>query len=140
VRYAVTDTEQPSVCPACFFPLPAATVDACPECRAPLTPSSTFDHLAIISAQGEMFRRGANNPSGLVVVGMWLLFGPTSVVFVLLAFSNGPLGLVTSVPILLLYAAILWKVTSRYRAARREQSKETVELRYDEPEHDRWDA
>lgn len=136
----MTDAEPSSVCPACLYPLPADTTDECPECKAPLTRSSTFDHLAIISAQGEVFRRGASNPSGLVVVGMWLLFGPTSLAVILLALSGGPLGLLTSLPILLLYVAILGKVTSRYLAARRELAKAGAERRYEEPEHDRWDA
>jgi hypothetical protein len=137
----MTESDDVAVCPACLCPLPATATGECPECKAPLTTAATFDHLAIISAQGEVLRRGASNPSGIVVVGMWLLFGPTSLTFVLLALSSGPLGLVTSVPILLLYVAILWKVTSRYFAARRESSRhDAAEPRYDEPGHDRFDA
>ncbi|HEX4824081.1 MAG TPA: hypothetical protein VFV19_07190 [Candidatus Polarisedimenticolaceae bacterium] len=133
----MTDSERSLVCPTCFFPLHESDTEQCPECGASLAPSSSFDHLSIIRAQGEMLRRGAHSPSGIVVVGMWLLFGPTFVIFVLLAISTGARSLVTSGPLLFLYGAILWKVTLRYRAARREAATEEINRRYDEPD-DRW--
>ena len=133
----LTDTERSLACPACLYPLLEPVPERCPECNASLATASSFDHVEIIRAQGEMLRRGASNPSGIVVIGMWLLFGPTFLAFVLLAFSTGARSLLTSGPFLLLYGAILWKVTSRYRAARRQAASDELALRYEEP-HDHW--
>jgi len=131
------ETERPSVCLACFFPLPDPAPDFCPECSAPISKASTFDHVEIVRAQGEMLRRGARNPSRIVVVGMWMLFAPTIVAFALLGFSTRPASLLTSAPFLLLYGAILWKVTVRFLATRRERAREEHEHRYEEP-YDHW--
>ena len=131
------ESERSSACPACLFPLSEPIPDSCPECGASIAAASSFDHVAIIRAQGEMLRRGASNPSGVVVVGMWMLFGPAMVAFVLIGLFSKPASLLTTAPFLLLYGAILWKVTSRYRAARREAAREEHEHRYEEP-YDHW--
>ncbi len=115
--------QMPRACPACSCPLMDSGADYCARCESPVSLGSTFDPLKTIRTQGELFRRGASRPSGIVVVGMWLIFGPILFVIVIAALSAGaaaPAGflaaIVISSPILILYGAILYKVTSRYVA------------------------
>jgi hypothetical protein len=111
----------PPACPACSFLL-AAPTDYCPRCRAPLSRSSTFDPILVLGTEGELFRRGASRPSRIVVVGMWMLFGPAFFGILIFALFGGFSGVLMFSPFLLLYGAILWKVTSRYYRARRTES------------------
>ena len=138
----MSDEQSPPACPACSFPLLGSAEDYCPRCEAPVSRSSTFDPLKIIRTEGQLFRRGARRPSGIVVLGMWLLFGPTLFLFAVVAVSAGPVGVLAFSPFLVLYGGILFKVTSRFNAARHdlpeeeEEEEEEEESQLREEEHD----
>lgn len=126
------------VCPHC-----QANVDAlthfCPECGGPITVHASMDPLGQVFSMGRGYRQAiSGTPSWFVVVGMWLIFGPLLgslllnvylfLRYVLLDTGHSgqgwedllakllPLALFAGV--LLLYTAILWKVTARYLCSR----------------------
>ncbi len=112
--------QPPRACPACLSPLWDARSDYCPRCTTPVSLASTFDPLKIIRTEGELFRRGARRPSGVAVVGMWMLFGPAAVGSIALAAIIGKFSIVLLSPLFWLYGAILYRVTTRYSAMRHE--------------------
>ncbi len=113
--------ELPSrACPACLSPLWEPRADYCPRCRTPVSLASTFDPLKIIRTEGELFRRGATRPSGVTVLGMWLIFGPGLIGSAALAVAAGGFSIVLVSPLFWLYGAILYRVTSRYLGERHE--------------------
>ena len=117
------------VCPHCIQPI-GRFDHFCPHCGGPVTAHASIDPLGQVYAAGHGYRSATSGrPRFVVLLGMWLIFGPQLAVFlyVLCALCCGPRGDVTAGGILglavvfglgALYAAILWKVTSRYLASR----------------------
>jgi hypothetical protein len=76
----VTDTEYSSeggsVCPACAAYIGPNEV-FCPECRAPISLLANTDPLQRIYAEGYMYSRVVSSrPKLVVVIGIWVIFGP----------------------------------------------------------------
>ena len=64
------------LCPRCLEPLPAG-VDFCPKCQVPLTVKATTDPYQELISEGFAYREAAEDPRrAIVVIGMWLLWGP----------------------------------------------------------------
>lgn len=115
------------VCPQCMA-VNEPDADFCRSCGAPLTAIAAMDPYKQIFAQGWIYRRATSRPTSLLVVlGMWLIFGPAVLVVCCamlpwsLQFSPwrySPIWAGLSLVIVLaafgLYAMILYRVTRRY--------------------------
>jgi len=77
---------------------------------------------------GQTNQRSIRSPSGLIVVGMWIIFAPMLIWQLgLILFGEG-LPQVNDLPLLafaFLLGALLWKVTRNYFAAKRRAAQET---------------
>ncbi|MEX0774250.1 MAG: hypothetical protein WD042_00910 [Phycisphaeraceae bacterium] len=141
------DEEQPpedaeaALCPHCIEPIERFD-HFCPHCGGPVTAHATMDPMGQIFASGYVYRRAvsADRPRFIVVLGMWLIFGPQllPLIIFLLALGNRFVSATLSVPggnsvdfrveswgltglgvlvmlaFVVLYSTILWKVTRRY--------------------------
>jgi hypothetical protein len=68
--------EGPVVCPHCLA-RNAEGADFCFRCQMPLTAHAEIDPMGQIYAQGDTFRKAIGGPPRtIVLVGMWLIFGP----------------------------------------------------------------
>jgi hypothetical protein len=114
-------THEGPMCPSCFAPI-ERELDFCPECNAPLSASSTLDPVKRIYSGGEMLRRSTRmrTPSLVIVVGMWLICFPALMIAYHLVFEGE--ATVFGLFIVLIYGAVLYKVTTRYFAARNERA------------------
>ena len=66
----------PVVCPHCLAGN-AEGRDFCHRCVTPLTAHAEIDPMGQIYAQGDAFRKAVSGPpKKIVMVGMWLIFGP----------------------------------------------------------------
>jgi hypothetical protein len=115
-------------CPTC---MEANYPDAhfCRKCGMPLSAMAGMDPLKQIYAEGWIFRRAVSGrPSVIVLLGMWLIFGPALVLTVVAAgpvLSGGRsasdiLSLLLTAGFAILYGAILLRVTLRYAHRRRQ--------------------
>jgi len=99
-------------CPGCLEPL-LDSPQFCPNCGIPTDGLAELDPIKAIRSQGEMFRRGANKPNFIIVVGIWALLLPLAIGTVLVGtYSIYTLPWVSG--LFLLYAAILYRVTRNY--------------------------
>ncbi len=131
------------VCPHCLTPV-GQFDHFCPKCAGPITAIASFDPMGQIYSAGRAYRLAATdkNPKGLVVLAMWLIFGPLlfSVLWVLSMFASswGWIALwhghimpvdatVQAIWFILvfgafaLYSAILLKVTAHWLQSRQQQ-------------------
>lgn len=112
------------VCPNCLAEL-QPDAHFCDACGAPISGISVLDPIKQIHATGWMYcKASSGHPRLTVLVGMWLIFGP-ALLMTLRALSMGALsqhpyslhegvGILLVGGMLLLYAAILLKVTLAY--------------------------
>jgi predicted amidophosphoribosyltransferase len=116
------------VCPQCMA-LCEPNADFCRACGAPLSALAAFDPYKQIFVQGWFYRRATSRPTSFVVVlGMWLIFGPTVLIacctmmpwsLQLSSWNNDPpflagMSIAMALGMLGLYAMILYRVTRRY--------------------------
>src|SRR6478735_8409081 len=84
------------VCPKCLL-ANAATAAFCADCGAPIGMVAAIDPIQQIQAEGFAYRSAVEGPPKLIiVVGMWLLFGPIVLAwpFVLSSgFGSSPAGI-----------------------------------------------
>lgn len=60
----------------------------CPECGGPITAHAAIGPLEQVYALGHGYRGAVSGqPRGIVVIGMWLIFGPTFLFLLLVLFS-----------------------------------------------------
>ena len=132
--------EEVLVCPSCFRPIDP-NAHLCIHCGAPVSATAMIDPLARIWGEGYALRQVTDHsarPNRLVLIGVWLTFGPMALccVIYLLMMLKGflewlvgkssaydPLsgsvtydlwGIVLLTFILALHAAILFRVTQNY--------------------------
>ena len=140
-------TETTTVCPHCMHPV-SEMDHFCPNCAGPVTSIASMDPMGSIYSAGRAYRLAATDkkPRGIVVLAMWLIFGPTTVVLTcvlwgILAVSlnlrysyhgfrgsdlvRWMLALLLFGGILALYVAILLKTTSHWLKSRREQGSDS---------------
>ncbi len=133
------------LCPHCLAPL-GPFDHFCPKCAGPVTAIASMDPMGQIYSAGRAYRLAATDkkPKGIVVLGMWLVFGPSFLALlwglweVVSQCSGGrygyawrfePSGLV--IPLIsallmlgafALYFAILCKVTAHWLQSRFQQA------------------
>jgi len=126
------------VCPHCLSQLSPGD-HFCRHCSAPVTVHASIDPLGQVYSAGRAYRQAVSKPSRrIIVVGMWLIFGPVALsllfgVFLALSSlgvfgSEGPFSGIHSAGLVYdllalgvmlifigLYLAILWKMMARRR-------------------------
>lgn len=96
--------EEGVICPKCLLSnSPAAAF--CADCGAPLGRMATIDPIQHIYAEGFSYRAAVDGPpSRIILLGMWLLFGPTAILGPCMLFAGrGPFETI---------AASLWSACS----------------------------
>lgn len=118
------------LCPGCMTPNDPRA-DYCVKCGMPLGACAGMDPLKSIYLQGRLYRQATSGtPPLIALIGMWLLLGPFVLlgVFVAVEFFRAISGVtgvfvhpkaLLALPVLGLYAAILYKVTRNYARSRR---------------------
>jgi hypothetical protein len=72
----------PVVCPHCLIRNSIGR-NFCRRCGTPLTSLAVNDPLGKIYSEGDTYRKAIDNPSKpIVLVGMWLLWGPFAIAFI----------------------------------------------------------
>jgi hypothetical protein len=118
------------LCPSCLHPL-AESAHVCSSCGARITTFATTDPTQIPLAEGAMVRGAIQNPSLIVLVGTWLLYGLPCLFFVLMFVMmimegggnviDWVIGCLLLGFAIALYAAIVRRVTAAYLAKHRHQ-------------------
>jgi len=86
-----TNLDASPLCPQCLTELPPR-VAFCPKCTAPVGAFATYDPIQQIYSTGWLYRRAIGGGiSTIAFVGMWLIFGPTTL-FTLLALVSPAYG------------------------------------------------
>ncbi len=110
------------ICPNCMTPT-TSTAAVCGKCNMPIGAFATYDPIEQIRSTGWMYRRAIGGGiSKMAFIGMWLIFGPTTLVliFVLCSIVFYPTPTVSllhfSITILFtfLQVMILYLVTKSY--------------------------
>ena len=79
------------VCTACLTPNPPH-INYCSKCGALLNSLAAFNPFDQTLVEGFAYRRAVDGPpSKIILIGMWLLFGP-SILLVPFVFANSQLG------------------------------------------------
>lgn len=135
------------VCPHCIAPV-GPFDHFCPHCGGPVTAHASTDPLGQIHSVGRAYRNASKNPRPIVVVGIWLIFGPQVPILLFGLFltlssllapgytysygdgsSLAPINegvllelikLLILTGLLVLYCALIGKVTVRYLHVRRD--------------------
>ena len=74
---------------------------------------------------GQTSLRSFSRPSGLTVVGLWIVLGPGILLLGLWAFEITWPQALLSLPMLIILAGVLWKVTTNYLRAKASARDET---------------
>ena len=120
-----SETDEKQLCVSCVFPNdPEAHF--CAKCGAPLSSYAATGPFERIFAEGHVYRQAAERPRSLiVVVGIWVIFGPlalTGVVLVARAGSGFALVLVGAL-LLIFSIAMIAKTTRNYFTGRKSEEK-----------------
>lgn len=71
-----SESQDGVICPKCLLSN-SSTAAFCAECGAPIGMIATTDPIQHIHAEGFAYRAAVDGPpSRIVLIGMWLLFGP----------------------------------------------------------------
>jgi hypothetical protein len=103
------------VCPTCLLVnSPAAAF--CADCGAPIGMVATIDPIQSIYAEGFAYRAAVGGPPKLIIViGMWVLFGPTLAVIPIFLFNAGSFPETAFLVLLAIGSAvILYRTTRNY--------------------------
>ena len=122
-------------------------VQFCPECGYPVTPEAASMPYESVLARGFAARVGSSNPRKLIVViGMWIMFGPMLLIFTIgffvmlftslgTAWQQNPhqdipgnlYGIAISAALAAIAGTLLYKTTRNYLKLRRDRSEEPEE-------------
>ncbi|MDP1796886.1 MAG: hypothetical protein Q8K78_05375 [Planctomycetaceae bacterium] len=72
------DDREVALCPGCLTPVRPHDY-FCEKCGLPLSSAATTLPMERIRSTGEMIRRGYERPKPIVLLGVWLIFGPAAV-------------------------------------------------------------
>ena len=134
------------ICPHCLAPV-GQFDHFCPKCAGPVTAIASFDPMGQIYSAGRAYRLAATDkrPRGVVVLGMWLIFGPSllGLLWALSMFVSSwgwiapghghivpedatvhAMWVILVMGLFVLYTAILWKVTAHWLESQRQAAEE----------------
>ncbi len=109
-------TEEGVLCPKCLLANSTAAA-FCADCGAPIGMVSTVDPIQSIWAEGFAYRCAVEGPpKPIIVIGMWLIFGPTLLALPLSFFSSPSNDFATVFVALLeiAFGTILYRTTKNY--------------------------
>lgn len=124
----MTDSDTPisiaeARCPHCIKPITPQD-HFCPHCDRPVSSHASIDPMGQVYSAGSLYRMATSRkgPSRLLLIGMWLIFGPSLFITVpiFLANLNSPLPATIGFVVCLLQVIILYRVTVNYVGAQRE--------------------
>jgi len=111
------DAMEHALCLQCLAPN-VPTAHFCGECGAPLSAYAATAPFESLLSEGHAWRRATSNPRRLVVVlGMWLLFGPMlagSAWLLAMGREAGVQGWAAAAFFLPVSVVVLWKTTRNY--------------------------
>lgn len=126
---AEEENREVALCPGCLTPIPPHEY-FCEKCGLPLTSAATTLPMERIRSTGEMIRRGYDRPKPIVLIGVWLIFGPPAVILIFLIFwfpvqpprtlndlPFAALSIVLELGSVVMLCSILWRTTSRFITA-----------------------
>ena len=120
----IEELPEAALCPSCFHRNPPE-IDFCRNCGRPMGIIATCGPLERIFSQGWLYRKAVSEPTRFILIGMWLVFGPT---VLYLTFFIGQLlpdfretyfALGSFVFIWAISVAILYRTTRKYIIAKR---------------------
>lgn len=111
------DAMEHALCLQCLAPN-VPTAHFCGDCGAPLSPYAATAPFESLLSEGHAWRQATSNPRRLVVVlGMWLLFGPMlagSAWLLAMGREAGVQGWAAAAFFLPVSVVVLWKTTRNY--------------------------
>ena len=121
-----SEMDEKQLCVSCVFPNdPEAHF--CAKCGAPLSSYAATGPFERIFAEGHVYRQAAERPRSLiVVVGIWVIFGPLALMGVILLVTGRTSGfaLVLVGALLLIFSiAMIAKTTRNYFTGRKSEVK-----------------
>jgi RNA polymerase subunit RPABC4/transcription elongation factor Spt4 len=128
------------ICLGCAAPVTTNT-RYCPKCGRPVGMFVGTDPMQLIHSQSWAYRAAASGrPTRIVFWGMWLAFGPTTVMSLgtlwdLVRYgaegANGVVGALLILGLEAIYVALLWRVSKNYIRHRRYRSGKCGVCKYD---------
>ena len=120
--------DEPALCIRCGKPNPEVR-DFCQHCRAPISTYSVMGPFESAVAEGWGLGEAATRkrPSGIMLIGLWLILGPTVLVWIYMAFFQGDgdvFGRVLAALMSVLFGALHYMVTRNYVRARPSDSED----------------
>ena len=121
-----SQTDEKQLCVGCLFPNdPEAHF--CAECGAPLSSYAATGPFERIFAEGHVYRQAAERPRSLIVVlGIWIIFGPlalTGVVLVAVGRGSGSAFFLVGALLLVFSFVMIAKTTRNYFTGRKSDEK-----------------
>jgi len=110
-------TEDAALCPKCLL-ANSPTAAFCADCGAPIGMVANVDPMQHIYAEGFAYRPAVDGPpSFIILLGMWLLFGPLALVASFVVFNESTLTFSMDAPFAflgLISVIILYRTTRNY--------------------------
>ena len=120
--------EDPVLCPQCLHENKEKST-FCENCNTPIGIVATSDPVSAAISEGRIISDGVNKTQKkIVVIGLWILLGPSLLFFIYLMFISSGTTLFTVIFIIMfstIYATLLFNVTKNYLKWKNEHSKET---------------
>ena len=116
---AASETEERGLCLQCLTENRPES-HFCRKCGAPLSSFAAIGPFESVFAEGNVYRRAAEQPRRLIVVlGMWLIFGITALAGAGIAARNwdggGTFGVLSGLGLLIISVILIGKTTMNYR-------------------------
>jgi hypothetical protein len=135
---AAGEAQEWELCPHCIAQNTPGR-NFCRDCGSPLSPYAAICPWERIFAEGHIYRTAAERPHRFIVLlGIWLIFGPMTLVGVFLAagmrtrpglFSPNDLaGWLLALSLVVLSISIIFKTTRNYIRMRTNGNQETVKI------------
>ena len=104
------EVKDAQICVSCLVPN-EPSAHFCAKCGAPLSSYASTAPFESSFAAGSIYRSASERPRKLIVViGIWLLFGPMAVMGIVIATQS----LLVGVAVVAVPATIIWKTTRNY--------------------------
>ena len=112
---SISESKEKQLCLSCLSPN-EPTAHFCAKCGAPLSSYAATGPFESLLAEGHVYRSAAERPrNGIVVIGMWLIFGTVGLVGGITLARDAEVGSsLTGAVMLLVAVALLWRTTWNY--------------------------
>ncbi|MSU61320.1 MAG: zinc ribbon domain-containing protein [Pedosphaera sp.] len=122
--------EESQLCVCCVSPN-ETSAHFCSKCGAPLSSYAATGPFECLFAEGYVYRQAAQRPRSLiVVVGVWLIFGPLALAGLISVFAGNRVDAISGAGVGLLIlpisVAMIWKTTRNYLARKPTNPKSDI--------------